>query len=372
MTSSPASRDALPALTGLRFWAALLVVLYHLSRRFGPLPLLGPLTWYGRDGVTLFFVLSGFVLAWTYHGSPVGPLRCYRRRLARIWPLHAVTTAASLAVYAALGAAVPLTAGLWSLTLLHPWLPALAKGGNPASWSLGDEAFFYLLLPWLLVLLGPRRRWWRPLGLLCALAGPLLWSAGALVADPALRWWALDYLPLARLPQFLLGVLAALAVRSGHRLGGARWWALGVLSWHAVLVPWSAAAPDQAWYGPYSAAQLFPAPLYAGLITALARPTGPALLASRWARRLGHWSFAWYLCHEIVLRCWPPGHAVLGRLLPAPLALALAGALHHLVEAPAERRLRGEGRPVGGTAADSTAVVTAAVDSTAPSATAVA
>ncbi|WP_051967627.1 acyltransferase family protein [Kitasatospora mediocidica] len=350
---SSSSRARLPSLTGLRFWAALLVVLYHLSRQLGPLPGIGPLVWYGRSGVTFFFVLSGFVLAWTYDAAEVGAVRFYRRRLARIWPLHALTTALSLAAYAAIGATVPVGAALWSLLLVHPWVQDLAKGGNPASWSLGDEAWFYLLLPGLLALLRGRARLWLPLALLCAAAGPALWWSGSLTHDTALRWWLLDYLPLSRTPQFVLGVLAGLAVRRGRlpRLR-ARWWAAALVGWHLLLVPWSQAAGDDRWYGPYSAAQLGPAVLFAGLITAVAQrdlARAPGLLGSRWAVRLGHWSYAWYLVQEIVLRLWlhrfgqpSPGPATAAVwLLLTALTLAVAALLHHTVEVPCERRLRG-------------------------------
>ncbi len=351
----------LPSLTGLRFWAALLVVLYHLSRKLGELPLLGPLAWYGRSGVTFFFVLSGFVLAWTYEGSPTPARSFARRRFARIWPLHALTTALSLGAGAALGLALPVAAALWSLPLLHAWTPGTVFGGNPASWSLGAEAWFYLLFPALLRLLAPRRRGWLPLAAVCAALGPALWAAGALLPDdPALRGWLLDYLPLTRTPQFVLGVVTGLAARHGLLprvpLAAA---AAAVVGWHVLLVPWHAAVPDALWWGPYSASQLFPAPLFAALLVAAARRdtagTAPRLLAGRTAVRLGEWSYAWYLVHEIGIRCWawtagrPTGTGALlaVQLLLAVVTLALAGVLHRWVERPCERLLRGGPRGGG-------------------------
>ncbi|MFD5463830.1 acyltransferase family protein [Kitasatospora sp. NPDC127059] len=344
----------LPSLTGLRFWAALLVVLYHLSRKVGELPLLSPLAWYGRSGVTFFFVLSGFVLAWTYDGAPVRAVTFARRRFARIQPLHLLSTALSLGVDAVTGAVLPLAAAAWSLLLVHPWALSTVYGGNPASWSLGAEAWFYLLFPSLLRLLGPRPRCWLPLALLCSALGPALWAAGALLpADPGLRGWLLDYLPLTRTPQFVLGVVTGLAVRHGLlprlRLAPA---VAAVLGWHLVLVPWHAAVPDGLRYGPYSASQLFPAPLFAALLVAAAQRdaagTAPRLLAGRAAVRLGEWSYAWYLVHEIGIRCWltavgrpTPGAATAGVwLLLAGASLLAAGGLYRRVERPCERLLR--------------------------------
>ncbi|MFJ4678539.1 acyltransferase family protein [Kitasatospora sp. NPDC088783] len=349
----PSSLPArLPSLTGLRFLAALLVVCYHLSRQVGALPVLSPLAWYGRSGVTFFFVLSGFVLAWTYADSPVPAHRFYRRRLARIWPLHALTTGASLAVFAAVGAAVPVTAALWSLPLLHPWDRTTVMGGNPAGWSLGDEGWFYLLFP-LLLRLRPGLR----TAALCCASGPLLWLAGSAVTDPSLRSWLLDYLPLSRTPQFLLGVALALALRRG-RLPALPLLptALATAAFHLALVPWHHAVPDPAWHSPYIASQLLSAPLFAALITAAAQadlrhPGGP--LTRRPWTLLGDWSFAWYLIHEITFRPWLHhyGHPTPGLptattwLLLLTTSLTLAAILHHLVEHPLERLLRDHPTP---------------------------
>src|SRR5919197_3012464 len=115
--TGPASRGRLPSLTGLRFWAALMVVLYHLSRQVGPISGIQELVWYGRTGVTFFFVLSGFVLAWTYEGAGIPAAVILWRRFARIWPSHAVTTVISVIVFLGIGAALPVGAVMASLAL---------------------------------------------------------------------------------------------------------------------------------------------------------------------------------------------------------------------------------------------------------------
>jgi peptidoglycan/LPS O-acetylase OafA/YrhL len=349
-------RDRLPSLTGLRFWAALLVVTYHLSRQYHRLPLVSSLVWYGRDGVTFFFVLSGFVLAWSYAGATVPDRVFYRRRFARVWPLHLLATGFALAVTAAAGGVLPWRAALWSLPLLQAWAPSTVYGGNPAAWSLSAEAWFYLLLPALLRIL--LRRDGRGLALLAAAAcccGIALWLAGAYVGSPAQRDWLLDYLPLTRTPQFLLGAVAGVAFRRGWRLPVAVGPAVAALVlWHLALVPWSAAVPDSRWYGPYSGSQLLVAPLFAVLVVAVAGRDAEGgrrcgTLARPWMRRLGHWSFAWYLVHQTCLRSalllFGPLHgtaqAATGWLLVAALSLGLAGALHTWVERPLEAALRG-------------------------------
>ncbi|MFC1416646.1 acyltransferase family protein [Streptacidiphilus cavernicola] len=368
-------RDRLPSLTGLRFWAALLVVLYHLSREYRPLPWISPLAWYGRDGVTFFFVLSGFVLAWSYAGAAVPARVFYWRRAVRIMPLHLLATGLAVAVSLALGGVVPLRGVLLSLPLLQAWARSTATAGNSAAWSLSAEAWFYLLLPLLLPFLLRRRdRGLAVLGTVACGCGLLLWLAGwygALAGSAGLRGWLLDYLPLSRTPQFVLGAVVGVAVKRGWRppvpVGAA---VAALLLWHLALVGWHDAVPDSRWYGPYSASQLLVAPLFAALIAAAAgrdadatAPTRPAttdatasrrppgLLAGAWMRRLGHWSFAWYLVHQSCMHLvaatygTPRSHTgvLLGWLLVLVLSLALAGTLYTWVERPIEARIRGRG-----------------------------
>ncbi len=69
-----ARRPQLDALTSLRFFAAWHVVLYHGQRYL--LPSLAGHGWLsnlvttGPNSVGFFFVLSGFILAYTYLGPP--------------------------------------------------------------------------------------------------------------------------------------------------------------------------------------------------------------------------------------------------------------------------------------------------------------
>ncbi|MFF3202347.1 acyltransferase family protein [Streptomyces sp. NPDC002962] len=361
MTSIPGpGRDRLPSLTGLRFWAALLVVLYHLSRQVGTVPYLSETVWYGRSGVTFFFVLSGVVLAWTYDGARIPAKVFLWRRFARIWPLLAVSVGLSVAVWAVMGRAVRLDAVAATLLVVHAWFPqpVMFTGGNPAAWSLSDEAFFYLLFPALLAALSGRRArvWvWTALGVTCAAL--VLWPALSGLS-PTTRSWALDYLPLTRALQFVLGVVAGLALKRGWRPPVPLWAAVGlVVGWHLALIPWSHAVPDALWYSPYTASQWLSAPIFAALICAAARAdldgrrTG---LGGARMIRLGHWSFAWYLIHEIVIRA-----AVFHWGKPAPgaetllfwagvlvVSLAAAGTAYHWVEHPAERWLRRAGPSV--------------------------
>lgn len=101
MPDSPAHvrPAALPSLTGMRFLAAALVFLAHMSavRMFTDQQLNKDVDTYfgtlGSIGVTFFFILSGFVLTWSARTDD-RPRLFWRRRLAKIYPTHFVTWAA--------------------------------------------------------------------------------------------------------------------------------------------------------------------------------------------------------------------------------------------------------------------------------------
>lgn len=188
----------------------------------------------GHTGVTLFFVLSAFLLGLpfleaSYGGRPVSRRRFSERRALRILPLY----------YCAVVAAVVLTAksagDLWHgvpylffleskpnlVTPLPPW--------SGVWWSLATEIQFYAVLPIVALSFGRSR------AVTLALLG-LYGAAYALLAGgavlPALEPWLRAQSVLGRGPVFLFGLLAAwLWLRHGEalrrRLAASRWLATG-------------------------------------------------------------------------------------------------------------------------------------------------
>lgn len=251
--TNPGPRKDLPALTGLRFFAAFHVVLFHTHGLLGaPLPAgWSSLVAGGHHAVTLFFVLSGFVLHHTYQTtdwSRPGELGRYAiHRFARIYPLYLLSAVVDApraisffeATYPAATAWFKiLVSGTAYLSLTQTWLPRLASAWNPPGWSLSNEAFFYLLLPWMLPALSrlDHRRTTLALGLAAAGAGlgpwlahqtitlleasPVVWIPFASVFPPLRvfefafgvllgRWFTLNRTPLARLSAVSAGTGAA-------------------------------------------------------------------------------------------------------------------------------------------------------------------
>lgn len=129
-------------LTSLRFFAAGGVLLYHLQGLIGVPAQAG-----FALGVSFFFVLSGFILTYTYANRVAFSFRDFMvARFARLWPVH---FAAFLLVVALLGNGDQWDAVALNLTLLHSWLPIgrYMFSGNWVSWTISTEMAFYLLFP---------------------------------------------------------------------------------------------------------------------------------------------------------------------------------------------------------------------------------
>ncbi len=239
------------ALTGARFVAALVVVVYHLWRdgwstgTWGELG--GRLVAHGSAAVSFFFVLSGFVLAWSLSTSTTTPAATalWARRGRRLLPMFVVSLVVAVpiavaitraetaaAVDAAAGASAHVWTVFWPRLIVHvllvqAWIPGWELVINPPAWSLSVEVAFSFFLPWLW------RPVWsfagrRPWGMLGALwAWSLVSTALYLALEPdgvALshkvhaRWLdVLRYHPLVRLPELLAGVVLARLVRDGYR-----------------------------------------------------------------------------------------------------------------------------------------------------------
>jgi len=139
------------ALTGLRAVAAIMVFLYHNRKAwFGWLPewLLQGLNEF-HTGVSVFFVLSGFLVAYTYGEKPAAGKNAYRTyllvRLARIFPVYLLLLSAK---YIHLGFPGT-TETIATYTLTQGLFDKFSLSGIPQSWSLTTELCFYLLAPFL-------------------------------------------------------------------------------------------------------------------------------------------------------------------------------------------------------------------------------
>jgi peptidoglycan/LPS O-acetylase OafA/YrhL len=227
----------LPALTGLRFFAAFFILVGHatpMMLKFAPSPqlVINVTNCIIEVGMELFFVLSGFVIHYNY--ADVGRLpssqnlaRFYIARFARIYPLYVLFLALQHVLHGG-----DLRATAFFLGMTQSWVFILL-GGVPLfghlsafiTWSISTEWFFYCLYPvvgWLIAMTRHR--------LIAALAlVALAWLglvqvvvlylhdqevnafAQAVWGPPGIAFlgWMIALSPVGRLPPFLIGVATA-------------------------------------------------------------------------------------------------------------------------------------------------------------------
>jgi len=150
----PPGNPRFPLFDSLRAVAALSVVATHTSglTTFNSTnAVLGPFTARLNVGVTIFFVISGFLLyrpfvAARFDGRPAPRLLAYgRRRLLRIVPAYWLALT-GLAIWPGLAAVFHHTWWIY-YGYIQNWHPGWITGGLAPAWSLCVELSFYLVLP---------------------------------------------------------------------------------------------------------------------------------------------------------------------------------------------------------------------------------
>jgi peptidoglycan/LPS O-acetylase OafA/YrhL len=315
------SDGRIPALDGLRAVASLIVVLYH----FGPhivrdthstFRFLNRIPRHGSEGVTLFFVLSGFLISnilvnarhsrlyyWTF----------YRRRALRIFPLYYIVLTAYVATILIFGPEVSSFGRLFEQPLpfwtyfvyVQNFAMAFASSFGAVwmagSWSLAIEEQFYLTLPAIVRVVSDRILGWLALfGFLAPILLRALIQKSKFIpqlANTVLLPTAIDALSV--------GILVTLLWR--YR----RHWLLI----HKRHLGWAAFAAVLFWfiYPAVSNPQAIRMAFLDGTATAIAcgllllyilvAPGGQIgkFLSFGWMRRLGDMAYSTYLLHPILL-----------------------------------------------------------------------
>ncbi|WP_019545188.1 acyltransferase family protein [Streptomyces sulphureus] len=350
----------LPSLTGLRFVAAFAVFASHTY-----LALWFDGTWENntpamvalitaRSGVGFFFILSGFVLAWSARAEDTA-VSFWRRRAVKIYPTHVVTWLAALVLIHQAGGQVRGGQAVPNLLLVQAWVPVedVYDSINGVSWSLSCEAFFYLCFPLLFHLVRriPRARLWSwAAGTLATVVLLPLLATTAFASEPHFfdfpvslhQYWFVYAFPLTRLLEFVLGMVLARALLESARAAVRFRHAVPAL---AVGYPLAVQVP---FLYAITAVLVLPMSL---LVLAGA---GADIRGSRsWVRSrpmvwLGNVSFALYMVHMLVLenvyRLIDEDHTAStpvragSTVLLFALSLLAAWAVHTLVERPLTRR----------------------------------
>lgn len=345
--------DVLDPLTGVRFFLALGVVLFHFQLYWTLPPESAGLLNRARLGVDVFFILSGFILTHVYLQGDKAPSygRFLAARFARIYPAHLFILLAMLGlVLVAPVFGIGLEPGRFNpihfvetLLLIQAWYPRETTVlWNGPSWSLSAEWFAYLAFPvyaWLGLLL--RSRPWVLIGVAVVLFSALDAFFVTTFGKGLPR--AEDFGILRIVPEFLLGIgLYFLGLRWSP---SARVAIVAAVGTTVVLLVFMQVGVDDrvivAAAGPFILS-----------LALLSKAGVPTFLSHPVALFAGEASFALYLVHIPILMVWRnaaqaftgwPGNYRMGVIeLVALLVLTLsaAAAIHVFVERPGRGWLR--------------------------------
>ena len=365
-TGLSTGRPRLEGLTSLRFFAALHVILFHLNVEG---ILTGGPWWYrnfagiGYIGVNFFFVLSGFILVYTYAGTgDLSPLRFWRARLARIYPAYLLSLAVSAPFFFFTARRLNLPFFSWSeqhlalasiltIVLLQSWVPQGALAWNPVCWSLSDEAFFYSAFPFLLnriktlsrrLLLWIAAIWLISLTLSLGYVALHPDGAAKVNSSEVTLFWrnVLSFNPLVRLPEFVVGMFTCrLFLSKGCGRAVASVSVLTGVAGVVMVTIFASRIPN-----PVISTGLL-SPAFAAIIYGVAaQPRWTRFLALPPLVYLGEASYSLYLLHSYVISNVSERlpHLPLGARVGGCVAVAVAASLvsYRFVEQPGRRLLR--------------------------------
>lgn len=354
------NKNEILSLTGLRFIAALYVFLFHIEIRwpFSPDGIIQKVIAQGAIGMTIFFVLSGFLLAYQYSDRYADKKSYFLRRLARIYPIYVVAALATLPWIWGPKIGVQTISG-WDTFLLvlanifavQAWVPSYFNFWNDGgSWSISVEVFCYAVLPFLAPLMGRLSN--RKLGVLVGFL--YLW---VVVPGQLARFWPelsfpfLYALPAFRLPEFLLGVCGFLAVQRGFKFSKPNLMIIGIFISAIILIKVVKVRT------PYIGLNWFVVPMVVMLVLALRQSTGrvSAVLSSDIFVWLGKISYCFYSFQALLLFTLITFHKELIEIAPvlginwvlclsALLTLiALSAFGYHFIEEPCRKKIQAWG-----------------------------
>jgi len=300
-------KETFPALTGIRAIAAFMIFFHHLRLDLGSGFLAGlqlSLYW----GVTLFFVLSGFLITYRYYEtselSGTWLFNYFVNRFARIYPVY----------FLVLTAVVLLSANFDAIFLLQNYtltqnLFFIFKSHGTAiapSWSLTVEECFYLLAP-LIFLLCKKYNLYTPFLITFLLLGMVLYTyqGDGSFEQGAFRVFSGSF--FGHCAEFFAGIYLALYLlkkreRTVSHLKIMKWTAVGLtgIVILAIALEYVVNKEDTVKYPVIVVVNnfLLPVPIaafYYGLITE--KSWCRRILSSGVMRLLGRSSYAFYLLH---------------------------------------------------------------------------
>ena len=299
-----------------------------------------PLSWHIQRGYLstgLFFMLSGFVLAYLYLDragrQTVSNREFWLNRVARLYPLHITMLVFLIPMAVAMLSFMPsnslwkipvskpvfgVVSGLLSVFLVQAWCPEAALTWNFATWALSAVAFFYVMFPTVAAFLQRQSRttlwtlfWLMPvLNLIPTLL--FLWKGEGSAAGVSFQSELVMRTPLFWLPHFVMAIILCRLfqitrhdmswVQPGDRTG----WRPGLGDLAAAVILLISMTPDAVfsrWFGlgekppNFILRHGFMCPIYAVFLYELAQNRGivARLLSHPWCEALGEASFGIFI-----------------------------------------------------------------------------
>ncbi|WP_144157362.1 acyltransferase family protein [Paraburkholderia sp. BCC1885] len=313
----------LPSLTGLRFIVSLIVFLFHVSVVNSPIPpyrVVNPFSngviaqWFsfvfaqlGYMGVSFFFVLTGFIIAWSAFPFKESKLSFWRRRAAKIYPNHIVVSLIALGLFS--WSYTSISTMTANLLLIHAFFPApdTYVSVNPPAWSLCVDIAFYLIFPFLITRVLPLRRrglWiFSAFVVLVIVAIPFVndhyissYPKSPITPISAHQFWFGYIFPPTRIFDFILGALLARIVMLGA------WPRFRILDSLGLVVAGAIVAKFVPFIYSLDAVTIVPvAALICSIASADLNKRNFSWLATGTMQKLGEVSFGFYICQGITI-----------------------------------------------------------------------
>ncbi|NWB30872.1 acyltransferase family protein [Pseudomonas gingeri] len=347
------TKNEILPLTGLRFIAALYVFLFHIQINwpFAPEGVIRKVIAQGAVGMSVFFVLSGFLLAYQYSGRYEDKKGYFIKRMARIYPIYIVAALSTVPwmwrgqEFSVWDTAVLVVTNIF---VFQAWVPNYFNfWNNGGSWSISVEIFCYLILPFV-------APWMANLSNRKLAAFTAMLYAWSIAPGQLGRFWpdiqfSFFYaLPAFRVSEFLLGVCAFLAVQRGFKFRRPNLAVVIILIVFVLLIKSRQSGL------PYIGCNWLVMPVVVLLIVSLCQANGRIsnLLSSNAFVWLGKISYCFYSFQALVLLLLMKFHgdlvgefAILNMnwllcVFAFAILITLSAIGHHFIEEPCRRKIQ--------------------------------
>jgi peptidoglycan/LPS O-acetylase OafA/YrhL len=221
------AKNYFPELTGVRAIAAMMVYFHHFNY-FNTSWLNGLIFGMAKElhiGVTFFFVLSGFLIAYRYSELVDFNFRRYFMfRVARIYPMYLLLTTFTLVYFAIKNESISnneLGIYFLNITFIRGFFDSFKFSLIAQGWSLTVEETFYLLAPLIFIVLKFNKNWLYVLPLLFISIGSILvlfFSGLNLYGFFGSFDFMFIYTFFGRCTEFFVGIGLALLLKSNTKL----------------------------------------------------------------------------------------------------------------------------------------------------------